>query len=773
MSKKLVKAHQGTIVYNQGEQPSTFPPMQEGPPSKIDFDAPPARLEEMDVLDNPFQPPNNMMPGFGGSGVPPSEISNPIPASPLLEPPMPLDQIQPINQIQPIDQVQPTDQIKEDLKKLMPGYGGSGVNTNVRKDFGVPKGYFTTALPMNRPQPRLERTLLDLLRQRQMEQARRNYMLNFDRNFTTTDQYKKLISDSEAAQKEFESTDAFKKFQSFKDQQREIYNKARTDAMKNFNTQFHGGNLFPGMGSIIGKQMPFNEGGAVMEKQMEMNFGETPISQLAEGGMKDDGGEKDPVSGNDVPSGSLAKEVRDDVPAMVSEGEFIFPADVTRFIGLNKLMELRQDAKMGLKKMEAMGQLGNPDDAELPDDIPFDAADIIIMGMDDEEIEEKNEGGIIGFQEGTADAGEQANQYYNIQKEGMKQYARKYVIYRNDAGQTIKVLSTANGSPIDTVPAGYKMVIGKDGLPATELPDMPEQKKPEVEQPTVQQRDDDNDTRDPMDIIKQGRESAKITADRLGMDVDEYINLPIKTRFNLLSEELNVMRGGTLNKEKRDAILAGAEGDGIFGGSLIGGVFDMIGSVFDKDNDGSMWTSTDKDGNVRNIFGQIIQTGVDVSKMGILKDGRWTGAATISKPKKQKFSSSGNLNQSLNPTSSKFSIDEKKQSSQARKHDSYKGVTKSDPYASKAAQFKRAEDNEDRRQEKERKERTESFRAKEKGRMQGTQTNLSAGSGTGKTGKNEYEDDTGAAMINKGTLVTKRSTTKKPTKGKTLVQKKS
>ena len=79
---------------------------------------------------------------------------------------------------------------------------------------------------------------------------------------------------------------------------------------------------------------------------------------------------------------------------------------------------------------------------------------------------------------------------------------------------------------------------------------------------------------------------------------------------------------------------------------LIGGVIDMIGSVFDKDNDGSMWTSTDKDGNVRNIFGQIIQTGVDVSKMGILKDGRWTGAATTTKKSKDK-SSSGNLNQNL------------------------------------------------------------------------------------------------------------------------------
>ena len=139
-----------------------------------------------------------------------------------------------------------------------------------------------------------------------------------------------------------------------------------------------------------------NKGGA-MEKQMELfNMGGLPEMPpqtsdmssgtflFAEGGMPDDGGEKDPVSGNDVPAGSLAEEVRDDIPAMVSEGEFIFPADVVRFIGLNKLMELRQDAKMGLKKMEAMGQLGNPEDAELPDDIPFDMADIIVMDSDEE-----------------------------------------------------------------------------------------------------------------------------------------------------------------------------------------------------------------------------------------------------------------------------------------------------------------------------------------------------------------------------------------------------
>ena len=87
-----------------------------------------------------------------------------------------------------------------------------------------------------------------------------------------------------------------------------------------------------------------------------------------EGGLKDEGGATDPVSGNDVPIGSTKEEVRDDIPAQLSEGEFVFPADVVRFIGLNRLMEMRQEAKQGLKKMEAMGQMGNADEATVPDD---------------------------------------------------------------------------------------------------------------------------------------------------------------------------------------------------------------------------------------------------------------------------------------------------------------------------------------------------------------------------------------------------------------------
>ena len=109
-----------------------------------------------------------------------------------------------------------------------------------------------------------------------------------------------------------------------------------------------------------------------LEKQMDL---------FQEGGMIDEGGTTDPVSGNDVPTGSLKKEVRDDIPAQLSEGEFVMPADVVRFHGLDKMMALRDEAKMGLQRMEDMGQMGNSEEATIPDGIPFN--------MDDLELEDE------------------------------------------------------------------------------------------------------------------------------------------------------------------------------------------------------------------------------------------------------------------------------------------------------------------------------------------------------------------------------------------------
>lgn len=77
-----------------------------------------------------------------------------------------------------------------------------------------------------------------------------------------------------------------------------------------------------------------------------------------------EGGTVDPVSGNDVPPGAMAEEVRDDIPAQLSEGEFVFPADVVRYLGLATLMKLRDKAKAGLKRMEDIGQMGNAEEVE-------------------------------------------------------------------------------------------------------------------------------------------------------------------------------------------------------------------------------------------------------------------------------------------------------------------------------------------------------------------------------------------------------------------------
>jgi hypothetical protein len=131
----------------------------------------------------------------------------------------------------------------------------------------------------------------------------------------------------------------------------------------------------------------FNEGGVA--KQMEL---------FEDGGLKDEGGMIDEVSGNDVPTGSTREEVRDDIPAQLSEGEFVFPADVVRYHGLDKLMQLRDEAKMGLRKMEDMGQMGNSEEATLPDDMPFSMEDLDME--DDEPMQEDNsmemaEGGYI------------------------------------------------------------------------------------------------------------------------------------------------------------------------------------------------------------------------------------------------------------------------------------------------------------------------------------------------------------------------------------------
>jgi hypothetical protein len=98
------------------------------------------------------------------------------------------------------------------------------------------------------------------------------------------------------------------------------------------------------------KRLRFAEGGMVEDDQMNR--------LMQEGGMADDGMSREPVTGNEIPPGSLASEVRDDIPAQLSEGEYVVPADVLRYYGVRFFEDLRAQAKQGMMEMESDGRIG-------------------------------------------------------------------------------------------------------------------------------------------------------------------------------------------------------------------------------------------------------------------------------------------------------------------------------------------------------------------------------------------------------------------------------
>lgn len=129
-----------------------------------------------------------------------------------------------------------------------------------------------------------------------------------------------------------------------------------------------------------GKPTVFNEGGVAMNKQMEMAF-------MQEGGVPDNTVGVDPVSGNDIPVGSTAEEVRDDIPAMLSEGEYVVPADVVKYHGLALFEALRNQAKFGLREMAEDGRIGGEpiDDDMEEEELTLDEQELLeeIMTMEE------------------------------------------------------------------------------------------------------------------------------------------------------------------------------------------------------------------------------------------------------------------------------------------------------------------------------------------------------------------------------------------------------
>ena len=125
-----------------------------------------------------------------------------------------------------------------------------------------------------------------------------------------------------------------------------------------------------------------------LEEQMMMDFGEVPDNTVG----------IDPVSGNEIPLGSTAKNVRDDIPAQLSEGEMVIPADVVRFFGVKFFEDIRKAAKIGYAKMDADGRIGGEPIMEDESGLGLEMSDLEVIDMGDgsDEMMEETEEAFLG-----------------------------------------------------------------------------------------------------------------------------------------------------------------------------------------------------------------------------------------------------------------------------------------------------------------------------------------------------------------------------------------
>lgn len=213
----------------------------------------------------------------------------------------------------------------------------------------------------------------------------------------------------------------------------------------------------------------YADGGQVKSMEEQMNLFEY-------GGLADDGMDREPVTGNEIPPGSMAKEVRDDVPAMLSEGEYVVPADVVRYYGVKFFEDLRSEAKSGMLDMEEDGRIGGE---------PVNADGIPMEGQEEEltpeemamlqealasDVPQMATGGMV---RGYAPGGDVTQPQFTYSPGqpypmgsgyGVGAYsptggfeARQYV---NEQTGQVRTFQFLNGQPISYIPPNFKPYVG-------------------------------------------------------------------------------------------------------------------------------------------------------------------------------------------------------------------------------------------------------------------------------------------------------------------------
>jgi hypothetical protein len=150
----------------------------------------------------------------------------------------------------------------------------------------------------------------------------------------------------------------------------------------------------------------------------------------------------EPTTGNEIPPGSSAEEVKDEVDAKLSVGEYVVPADVVQYFGVAYFEKLRDKAKKAMGEMDQGGRIngGAPQD-----DLPFSDDE---LNVEDDGADEPSfaEGGMVGSTMG----------------------GNETKTYVGPNGQEIQI-QFVNGQPVQQIPPGFVLKAGQTSGMRTEV----------------------------------------------------------------------------------------------------------------------------------------------------------------------------------------------------------------------------------------------------------------------------------------------------------------
>jgi hypothetical protein len=336
-----------------------------------------------------------------------------------------------------------------------------------------------------------------------------------------------------------------------------------------------------------GVKSSFNEGGLAMDDQMDAMFKSSRTDEV------------DPVSGNEVPTGSLPEEVRDDIPAQLSEGEYVVPADVVRYFGVKFFEDIRTQAKQGFQELEQGGRIGgDPVGMEMGDDeLPFDISELQMVDDGEPEQPMMNKGGYVsGYNEGGGVTQMKEPDFIKNSGYDFGSLSGTELIenrtYVNEAGLTM-VIRFVDGVPDVPIPAGYTLQGSavEEAAPTTETSSNDNDRTSAEEAPPSERKDWSAASVEDYDEVMKRRDSllGKAGPGALGL-VSPILGLAAKAITNansrsmiaglddklknkdLVGADRDKLQGyyDTLiqeqNKRNEDTKLGIVEGSGIFGG---------------------------------------------------------------------------------------------------------------------------------------------------------------------------------------------------------------